>query len=232
MLRADSDNKGITMERHFQQELESVKTTLIKMGSAVEENIIHAITAILERDEALAKKVIANDDRVDTLEIDIDNAIVDMLALQQPVASDLRFIIAAQKINNDLERIGDHAVNLAESAITLMKYKKLESLLEIPQMVPATKMMLRYALDSFILLDSQLARQVLETDDRIDDLNRSMTTQVIELLKSDKKMIEPGLALIRISQNLERVADITTNIAEDVIYYTQARVVKHHAEEK
>ena len=92
--------------------------------------------------------------------------------------------------------------------------------------------MLRYALDSFILLDSQLARQVLETDDRIDDLNRSMTTQVIELLKSDKKMIEPGLALIRISQNLERVADITTNIAEDVIYYTQARVVKHHAEEK
>jgi len=220
------------MERHFQQELESVKTTLIKMGSAVEENIIHAITAILERDEALAKKVIANDDRVDTLEIDIDNAIVDMLALQQPVASDLRFIIAAQKINNDLERIGDHAVNLAESAITLMKYKKLESLLEIPQMVPATKMMLRYALDSFILLDSQLARQVLETDDRIDDLNRSMTTQVIELLKSDKKMIEPGLALIRISQNLERVADITTNIAEDVIYYTQARVVKHHAEEK
>jgi len=206
------------MERHFQQELESVKTTLIKMGSAVEENIIHAITAILERDEALAKKVIANDDRVDTLEIDIDNAIVDMLALQQPVASDLRFIIAAQKINNDLERIGDHAVNLAESAITLMKYKKLESLLEIPQMVPATKMMLRYALDSFILLDSQLARQVLETDDRIDDLNRSMTTQVIELLKSDKKMIEPGLALIRISQNLERVADITTNIAEDVIY--------------
>ena len=220
------------MERHFQQELESVKTTLIKMGSAVEENIIHAITAILERDEALAKKVIANDDRVDTLEIDIDNAIVDMLALQQPVASDLRFIIAAQKINNDLERIGDHAVNLAESAITLMKYKKLESLLEIPQMVPATKMMLRYALDSFILLDSQLARQVLETDDRIDDLNRSMTTQVIELLKSDKKMIEPGLALIRFSQNLERVADITTNIAEDVIYYTQARVVKHHAEEK
>jgi phosphate transport system protein len=219
------------MERHFQQELEGVKTTLIKMGSVVEENFTDAVKAILERDEVLAKRVIASDDRVDTLEIEIDNAIVDMLALQQPVASDLRFIIAAQKINNDLERIGDHAVNLAESAITLMKSKKLDSLLEIPHMVSATKMMLRYALDSFILLDSKMARQVLETDDQIDELNRSMTLQVIGLLKGDKKMIEPGLALIRISQNLERVADMATNIAEEVIFRTQAVVVKHHAEE-
>jgi len=220
------------MERHFLQELEGVKTTLIKMGSVVEENISNAVKAILERNEILAKKVIASDERVNTLEIEIDNAIIDMLALQQPVASDLRFIIAAQKINNDLERIGDHAVNLAESALTLQKSKKLESLLEIPQMIAATTLMLRYALDSFILLDPKMARKVLETDDQIDDLNRSMTTKVIELLKSEKQMIEPGLALIRISQNLERVADMATNIAEEVIFHTQARVVKHHAEEK
>jgi phosphate transport system protein len=233
MLQGDLDNeKGSTMERHFQQELEGVKTTLIKMGSVVEENINNAIKAILERDEVLAKKVIESDERVNTLEIEIDNAIVDMLALQQPVASDLRFIIAAQKINNDLERIGDHAVNLAESAITLAKSKKLELLLEIPKMVAATKMMLRFALDSFILLDSKMARQVLETDDQIDELNRAMTSQVIDLLKSDKQMIEPGLALIRISHNLERVADMATNIAEEVIFRTQAVVVKHHAEEK
>jgi phosphate transport system protein len=233
MLQEDLDNKrGSTMERHFQQELDGLKTTLIKMGSVVEENINNAIKAILERDEVLAKKVIESDDRVNTLEIEIDNAIVDMLALQQPVASDLRFIIAAQKINNDLERIGDHAVNLAESAITLMKSNKLELLLEIPKMAAVTKMMLRFALDSFILLDSKMARQVLETDDQIDELNRAMTAQVIDLLKSDKKMVEPGLALIRISQNLERVADMATNIAEEVIYRTQAVVVKHHAEEK
>jgi phosphate transport system protein len=233
MSQADSDKKkGITMERHFQHELEGVKTNLIKMGSIVEENINNAIKAILERNAVLAEKVIESDERINTLEIEIDNAIIDMLALQQPVASDLRFIIAAQKINNDLERIGDHAVNLAESALTLQKSKKLESLLEIPQMVSATKLMLRYALDSFILLDPKMARKVLETDDQIDELNRSMTTKVIDLLKSDKQTIEPGLALIRISQNLERVADMATNIAEEVIFHTQALVVKHHAEEK
>jgi phosphate transport system protein len=220
------------MERHFQQELESVKTTLIKMGSVVEENINHAIKAILERNEALAKKVIESDERVNNLEIEIDNAIIDMLALQQPVASDLRFIIATQKINSDLERIGDHAVNLAESALTLMKYEKLDSLLDIPKMIPATTLMLRYALDSFILLDSKMARQVLETDDEIDELNRSMTIKVIDLMKSDKQLIERGLELIRISRNLERVADMSTNIAEDVIFHIQALVVKHHAEEK
>ncbi|RPI06660.1 MAG: phosphate signaling complex protein PhoU [Ignavibacteriae bacterium] len=219
------------MERHFQHELEGVKTNLIKMGSAVEENINNAVIAILERNEVIAAKVIESDKRIDTLEIEIDNAIIDMLALQQPVASDLRFIIAAQKINNDLERIGDHAVNLAESALTLQKSKKLESLLEIPQMVSATKLMLKYALDSFILLDPKMARIVLETDDQIDEWNRSMTTNVIELLKNDKQLIEPGLALIRISQNLERVADMATNIAEEVIFHIQALVVKHHAEE-
>ena len=169
---------------------------------------------------------------VNTLEIEIDNAIIDMLALQQPVASDLRFIIAAQKINNDLERIGDHAVNLAESALTLLKTRNWFHYWKFLKWSAATKLMLRYALDSFILLDPKMARIVLETDDQIDELNRSMTTKVIDLLNSDKKMIEPGLALIRISQNLERVADMTTNIAEEVIFHTQALIVKHHAEAK
>ncbi len=165
------------------------------------------------------------------LEIEIDNAIIDLLALQQPVASDLRFVIAAQKINNDLERIGDHAVNIAEADLNLLKIKPIDSLLELPKMAVTTKLMLRQALDSFILLDPKLAQMVLETDDQIDELNRSMTIEVIELLQSDKRTIECGLELIRISRNLERVADMTTNIAEEVIFYTQARVVKHHAEE-
>jgi phosphate transport system protein len=143
----------------------------------------------------------------------------------------LRFIVAAQKINNDLERIGDHAVNIAQSAINFDKNKTLGSLLEIPRMAATTKLMLRYALDSFILLDPKMARSVLETDDQIDELNKSMTPEVIELLKSDKRTIEGGLELIRVSRNLERVADMSTNIAEEVIFHTQARVVKHHAEE-
>ena len=220
------------MNRHFQLELESLKIILIKMGSVVEENVNNALQALLEHESDLAHKVIENETRINSLEIEIDNAIIDLLALQQPVASDLRFIIAAQKINNDLERIGDHAVNIAESDLNLLKIKPLDSLLEIPKMVVTIKLMLHQALDSFILIDPKVAQTVLETDDQIDDLNRSMTNEVIELLKSDKKTIECGLELIRISRNLERIADIATNIAEEVIYYAQARVVKHHAEER
>jgi phosphate transport system protein len=219
------------LERHFQRELDSIKTALIKMSSVVEENFSLAIAAFMERDENLAKKVFESEARINSLEIEIDNAIIDLLALQQPVASDLRFIVAAQKINNDLERIGDHAVNIAQSAINFDKNKTLGSLLEIPRMAATTKLMLRYALDSFILLDPKMARSVLETDDQIDELNKSMTPEVIELLKSDKRTIEGGLELIRVSRNLERVADMSTNIAEEVIFHTQARVVKQHAEE-
>jgi phosphate transport system protein len=220
------------MDRHFQHELESLKTMLIKMGSVVEDNISNALQALLEQKGSLAQKVIENEGRINTLEIEIDNAIFDLLALQQPVASDLRFIIASQKINNDLERIGDHAVNIAESDLNLLRIKPIDSLLELPKMAVITKTMLRNALDSFILMDPKLAQTVLETDDKIDDLNRSMTVSVIELLKSDQHAIECGLEFIRISRNLERIADISTNIAEEVIFHTQARVVKHHAEEK
>jgi phosphate transport system protein len=223
--------KAGPMDRHFQHELESLKTTLIKMGSVVEENVSHALQALLEKNGKLAEKVFENEDRINDLEIEIDNTIIDLLALQQPVASDLRFIIAAQKINNDLERIGDHAVNIAESDLNLLKIKPLESLLQLPRMIVTTKLMLRQSLDSFILMDPRMAQTVLETDDQIDDLNRAMTAEVIELLKSDRRTIECGLELIRISRNLERIADITTNIAEEVIFHTQARVVKHHAEE-
>jgi phosphate transport system protein len=220
------------MERHFQKELESLKTSLIKMGSVVEENITFAIRTVMEKNNDLIHKVIETDKRVDSLEIEIDNAIIDLLALQQPVASDLRFIIAGQKINNDLERIGDHAVNIAEAADTLWSLANVEMLEEIPKMADITKMMLKETLDSFILLDPAKARLVLETDDQIDELNRLVARRIIELVKSNTQTIECGLELSRVSRNLERVADLTTNIAEEVIFQTQARVVKHHAEEK
>jgi phosphate transport system protein len=220
------------MERHFQRELEGLKTSLIKMGSVVEENIAFAIRAVLEKSGDLARKVIETDKRVDSLEIEIDNTVIDLLALQQPVASDLRFIIAAQKINNDLERIGDHAVNIAEAAEKLCTLPGVELLEEIPMMADITKIMLKDALDSFILLDPAKARLVLKTDDQIDDLNRLVVRRIIELVKSNIPTIEYGLELSRVSRNLERVADLATNIAEEVIFHTQARVVKHHADEK
>jgi phosphate transport system protein len=220
------------MERHFQKELESLKTSLIKMGSVVEENIAFAIRTVMEKNNDLVHKVVETDKRVDALEIEIDNAIIDLLALQQPVASDLRFIIAAQKINNDLERIGDHAVNIAEAADTLSSLPSVEMLEEIPKMADITKMMLKEALDSFILLDPVKARLVLETDDQIDDLNRLVARRIIELIRSNTQTVECGLELSRVSRNFERVADLATNIAEEVIFHTQARVVKHHADEK
>lgn len=220
------------MERRFEKELESLKTTLIRMGSVVEESFKLSVKAFVEEDAALAKRIIEADERINALEIEIDNAVVDILALQQPVAGDLRLILATQKISNDLERIGDHAVNIAESALNISKTKPIEPLLEIPKMSEIAEAMLRDALDSFVHLSPDLARAVLKRDDLIDDLNRSMSIEVIELLQKNRTLIEGGLELIRVSRNLERIGDLTTNIAEDVIFLTQARVVKHHAEEK
>ncbi|MBI4810346.1 MAG: phosphate signaling complex protein PhoU [Ignavibacteriales bacterium] len=218
------------MKRHFETELEGLKTNLIKMGSLAEEAVRLAIKSLIDNDSALAQKVIDREERINSLEIEIDNAIVDILALQQPVAIDLRLILAAQKINNDLERIGDHAVNIAESVIVLIKTQFNEPLLEIPKMVEIVQLMLRNALDGFIHQEPQLGKTVLEQDDIIDNLNREMSAEVIELMKSDKKSIDGGLELIRISRNLERVADLATNIAEEVIFITQAKIVKHRAD--
>ena len=220
------------MERHFQKELESLKTSLVKMGSVVEENYNKSIQSVMEKNSPLADQVIEADKRVDALEIEIDNAIVDLLALQQPVASDLRFILAALKINNDLERISDHAVNIAQAAQVLSSLSHPKILDEIPQMAAITRAMLKDALDSFILLNPSMAQKVLQSDDQIDDLNRLVTKKVIEVIKSNTETVECEMELSRISRNLERIADLTTNIAEEVIFHAQARVVKHHAEEK
>jgi phosphate transport system protein len=220
-----------TMERRFERELESLKTALIKMASVVEENVSAAVQALLKDQNDLARRVIASDERVNALEVENDNAVMDLLALQQPVAGDLRFILAALKINNDLERIGDHAVNIAESAETLAKTGDAHPLLEIPKMCEIVRGMLKDAIDSFISLDPKLARSVLERDDLIDELNRKMTGEVVDMAQARTMSFYAGLDLIRVSRNLERIADLTTNIAEEVIFQTQARIVKHHADE-
>lgn len=217
------------MQRHFEKELESLKTNLIKMASLVEESIGLSIRALLNQDPELAKKVIEGDGRINSLELEIDNAIVDLLALQQPVAIDLRLILAAAKINNDLERIGDHAVNIAQSALAVCETRPDEPLLELPRMAEITQKMLRDALDSFIHNDPQMSKTVLSTDDIVDELNRMMDHEVIDLMRKDPNLIEGGLQLIRVSKNLERVADLATNIAEEVIFITEAQFVKHHA---
>jgi phosphate transport system protein len=215
------------MERHFQLELESLKTSLIKMGTLVEEGYRLAVTAVLEHDRQAALTVIDTDERIDALELEVDNAIIDLLALQQPVAKDLRFIIASQKLNNDLERIGDHCVNIAQSALTLLESPRSASMEDIPRMANVVGRMLRDAVDSFIRLDPVLAREVLQSEDLVDDLNRKMVKLVIEALKADIVSVETGMELARVSRNLERIADLSTNIGEEVVFLTQARVIKH-----
>jgi phosphate transport system protein len=216
------------MERHFVKELEELKANLIRMGSYAEQAIADSIRALLECRKEDAERVILQDKQIDLYEIIIDDAVVDLLALQQPVASDLRFILAASKINNDLERIGDHAVNIAESAVQCSSRQKITPLVDIPQMAQITKGMLRDAIDGFIHHNPALCRAVLENDDLIDKLNRKVVSSLTQTMRRDPDSIEHALEMIRVSRNLERVADLATNIAEEVIFVAEAKVVKHH----
>jgi phosphate transport system protein len=220
------------MSRHFVAELGELKSTIIRMGSMAEQAIAESIRALLERDPELARRVIDEDESINRYEVIVDDQVVDLLALQQPVAVDLRFILAAQKINNDLERIGDHAVNIAESALQYSGRPPLTRPGEIPEMAGISKTMLREAIDAFIHSNTALAREVLRTDDEIDNLNRRTVEGMAELIRTDTQIIYQALDLIRVSRNLERVADLATNIAEEVIFMAEAHNVKHNVERR
>lgn len=220
------------MHRHFEYELDGLKSNLIKIASLAEEAIARAIKSLLEQRKDIAEEVVIFDKQIDAYEIIIDNHVVDILALQQPVAIDLRFILAAYKINNDLERVGDHAVNIAQSAMKLADVTHVKPLIDIPAMADTTKKMLRDAIDAFIHRDAVKARSVLENDDVVDNLNRKIVADLVEVMRKDPTSIDQALDLIRVSRNLERVADLTTNIAEQVIFMAEARVVKHQADKE
>jgi len=198
------------------------------MGSAVEHMVDSAVRAFLDRSQEAAQTVFQQEQQVNGFEISIDNSVADILALHQPVARDLRFLLAAMKINNDLERIGDHAVNIAESAITYARRPELSTPADIPQMAQITREMLKVALDGFIHGNPEQCRTVLRSDDSIDDLNRKIARDVLAVIKSNPDAIEQAFDLVRVSRNLERIGDLATNIAEEVIYYLEAQVVKHH----
>lgn len=219
------------MERHFDKDLQNLKDQLIRMGSLVEVALTQALDSLRTGDRAAATSVIEGDTHINSLEVKIDDQIIDLLALNQPVASDLRLILAAQKINNDLERIGDHAVNLAESSLVLTAEDLEGPFATVISMSEAVKRMIRQALDGFVHLDPSLGRAVLAQDDLVDGLNREIFRRVVGLMKGSPSVIDAGVELIRVSRNLERVADLATNIAEEVIFIAQARIVKHQSGE-
>lgn len=219
------------VKEHFSEQLESLRRNLILMGGEVERQIQHAIEALTEVDEKKAAGVIAADAEIDRMEMVIEEQAVHLLALQQPVAVDLRFLVAALKINNDLERIGDHAVNIAEGAERLAGQKPFKPFIDINSMAEVAMSMLKQSLDAFVNRDANLARQVIKKDDILDDKNVSIIRELLTSMAEYPNLITYCLELISVSKNLERVGDLASNICEDTIYMAEARWVKHHATE-
>lgn len=216
------------MKEHFAEQLEHVRRELIVMGGEVEKQIRAAIKAVNENSTDLAHEVIARDGEIDDLENRIEEAVINLFALQQPVAIDLRLLIGVLKINNDLERIGDHAVNIAEGAERLATLRTAKPNIDVSHMSELAMGMLGDALASFINRDATLARDVIRRDDTLDARNQSLIRELLTYMAETPSMISRGLELISISKNLERVGDLATNIAEDTIFIAEARQVKHH----
>ena len=219
------------MERHFEKELNHLKARLQEMARLSEDSLACAAQAFIKEDKFLAERTFTNERIINSLEIEIDHGVADFFALFQPVAIDLRLLLAIQKINNDLERIGDHCINIAQSAISYASFPQKFGQLHLPKMIIITQAMLHDACESFFTKNLQVARTVLESDDVIDEMNRANTREAIQIVKGDRDSIEMALELLRISRNLERIADLSTNVAEEVIFHVQAKVVKHHQED-
>lgn len=220
------------METHFQQELNKLKENLLKMAGLAEQAISNAVEALVQRNTSLAEKTIKEDEKINQMEILIDEWCLKLLALHQPMAADLRFITSAMRINIELERIGDLAVNIAERVISLNQEPHLKPYIDIPRMAKITQSMVKDVLDAFVNGDTNLARAVCERDDQVDALNDQVFRELLTYMMADPKTITRAVHLIIVSRCLERIADHTTNIAEGVIFMVKALVIKHHADAK
>jgi phosphate transport system protein len=216
--------------KHFAEELEDLKGRLLEMGGLVESAIYRSVAAVVEKDADQAQQVLKNEARINQMEIEIDELATRLLATQQPMAVDMRFLTAAIKINSDLERMGDLAVNIVERALSLMHEPVLRPAIDIPQMAKLTESMVRKSLDAFVRGDADLARAVLLSDDAVDDLRDSVYEELIRFMEQSSDHIRPGVNLMFVARNLERLADHATNIAEDVLFLVQGVDVRHHAE--
>jgi phosphate transport system protein len=221
------------MHRHFEGQLEELKERMLFMSSLVEKAIHTCLEALNHRNESLATQVVVEmEPQINELHLELDDRALQLLALQQPMAVDLRFITATMKINSDLERLGDQAVNIAQRALSLVTQPALKPLVDISRMADIAKGMVRDALDAFVRRDTELASQVVLQDDEVDSYRDLIFRELIANMIKDHRHIPQALDLILVSRNLERIADHATNIAEDVIYMVLGRDIRHHAEQK
>jgi phosphate transport system protein len=230
--RREGDQRRHFERHHFEEEMQALKNRLLNMGALVEERVHDATHALIDRRLETAERIIGSDQDVNDLQIEIDDRCLRLLALQQPMASDLRLITAAMKINADLERIGDQAVNIAEQAVRVLAHPPLKPIIDLPRMAEIAERMTRESLDAFVRKDAKLARNILARDDEVDQLKDQVFRVLLTYMMADPGTIERALGLILVSRHLERIADHATNIAEDVIFVVEAKDVRHHHEER
>jgi phosphate transport system protein len=218
--------------RHFHDELAELKARLLTLSGEAEAALSAAVQALLQRDAAKAAKVIAGDGTVNDLENEVEDAVVQLLATQQPMARDLRLLMAALKIANDLERVGDHAVNIAQSVERLIAYRPITPEPELVEMARQAGTMLADAMEAFVRGDAAAGRAICRRDDQVDALHRSMFRILLTHMAEDAHLIGAAIELLLVSRNLERVADLATNIAEDVVFLVEGKNIKHHVEDR
>ena len=217
------------MERHFVQDLEELKQRLLWMGSLAERAVHQAMQAVLESDEEMAQRVLSEENAINELQIEIDDRVMQLLALQQLMAADLRLVLAVARINNDLERIGDQAVNIAQAAQRIMRHPRVKPYVDLPRMSELAEGMMRDSLNAVVRKDVELARSVLTRDDQVDLLRDQIFRELLTYMMGDSSVVFPAFELILVAKNLERIGDHATNIAEDVIYMVAGHDVRHPA---
>ncbi len=215
------------MERHFEEDFNRIKGKILMMGSLVEEQIRNALTALVERDEVLARQVIANDHKVNTFDVEIDELALDALVRYQPVARDLRFVTTAMKISTELERMSDLAENICERAIELNEEPQLKPYIDIPHMAERARIMVKESLDAFVKMDSTLARKVIHDDDFVDNLTEQLFRELLSFMMENPKTISRAIRLSFIAKYIERLGDHATNVAELVVYLVEGKIIRH-----
>lgn len=217
------------MERHFERDLEELKERLLRMGGLAERAVHTSVRAVLEGDEALARQVLAEEPAINELQMEIDERVLQLLALYQFMATDLRFVLAVTRINADLERIADQAVNIAESAQRIIRHPQVKPYVDLPRMSELAESMVRDSLSALVHRDAALARRVLERDDQVDHFRDQMFRELLTYMMENSAVVFQAFELILVAKNLERIGDHSTNIAEDAIYVIAGRDVRHHA---